>query len=99
MLCAEPKEHKRFRPGTWPAGIGFPAGRMGDRGDREVVYVPNVYVPFPAPRKGLLKTSTRRNAIEAVSIVNCSLAAISFSYSQLHAATNQVSVLTKWTFL
>ena len=49
MLCAEPKEHKRFRPGTRPGGIGFPAGRIGDRGDREIVYVPNVYVPFPAP--------------------------------------------------
>ena len=51
VLCAEPKEHKRFRPGTRPGGIGFPAGRIGDRGDREIVYVPNVYVPFPAPRK------------------------------------------------
>ena len=40
---------KRFRPGTRPGGIGFPAGRIGDRGDREIVYVPNVYVPFPAP--------------------------------------------------
>ena len=49
VLCAEPKEHKRFRPGTRPGGIGFPAGRIGDRGDREIVYVPNVYVPFPAP--------------------------------------------------
>ena len=29
--------------------IGYPAGRIGDRGDREIVYVPNVYVPFPAP--------------------------------------------------
>ena len=48
-LCAEPKEHKHFRPGTRPGGIGFPAGRIGDRGDRESVYVPNVYVPFPAP--------------------------------------------------
>ena len=48
VLCAEPKEHKRFRPGAWPGGIGFPAGRIGDRGDREIVYVPNVYVPFPA---------------------------------------------------
>ena len=48
VLCAEPKEHKRFRPGTRPGGIGFPAGRIGDRGDREIVYVPNVYVPFPA---------------------------------------------------
>ena len=51
VLCAEPKEHKRSRPGTRPGGIGFPAGRIGDRGDREIVYVPNVYVPFPAPRK------------------------------------------------
>ena len=51
VLCAEPKEHKRFRPGTRPGGIGFPAGRIGDRGDREIVYVPNVYVPFPAPKK------------------------------------------------
>ena len=49
VLCAEPKEHKRFRPGSRPGGIGFPAGRIGDRGDREIVYVPNVYVPFPAP--------------------------------------------------
>ena len=48
VLCAEPKEHKRFRPGTRPGGIGFPAGRIGDRGDREIVYVPNVCVPFPA---------------------------------------------------
>ena len=31
--------------------IGYPAGRIGDRGDREIVYVPNVYVPFPAPMK------------------------------------------------
>ena len=53
MLCAEPKEHKRFRPGTWPGGIGFPAGRIGDRGDREIVDVPNVYVPFPAPNYGV----------------------------------------------
>ena len=49
VLCAEPKEHKRFRPGTRPGGIGLPAGRIGDRGDREILYVPNVYVPFPAP--------------------------------------------------
>ena len=49
VLCAEPKEHKCFRPGARPGGIGFPAGRIGDRGDREIVYVPNVYVPFPAP--------------------------------------------------
>ena len=49
VLCAEPKEHKRFRPGTQLGGIGFPAGRIGDQGDREIVYAPNVYVPFPAP--------------------------------------------------
>ena len=49
VLCTEPKEHKRFRPGTRPGGIGFPAGRIGDRVDREIVYVPNVYVVFPAP--------------------------------------------------
>ena len=49
VLCAEPKENKCFRPGTRPGGIGFPAGRIGDWGDREIVYVPNVYVPFPAP--------------------------------------------------
>ena len=42
VLCAEPKEHKRFRPGTRPGGIS-------DRGDREIVYVPNVYMPFPSP--------------------------------------------------
>ena len=52
VLCAEPKEHKHFRPGTRPGGIGYPAGRIGDRGDREIVYVPNVYVPFPAPSFG-----------------------------------------------
>ena len=51
MCCVRnPKKHKRFRPGARPGGIGFPAGRIGDRGDREIVYVPNVYVPFPAPR-------------------------------------------------
>ena len=49
VLCAEPKEHKRFRPGTRPGGIGFPAGRIGDRGDREIVYVQIVDVPFLAP--------------------------------------------------
>ena len=41
VLCAEPKEHKHFRPGTRPGG-------SGTRGDREIVYMPNVYVPFPA---------------------------------------------------
>ena len=49
MLCAEPKKHKHFRPGTRPGGFGYPAGRIGDQGDREIVYVPNVCVPFPAP--------------------------------------------------
>ena len=29
---------------------GYSAGRIGDRGDREIVYVPNVFVPFLAPR-------------------------------------------------
>ena len=52
VLCAEPKEHKHFSSG-YPAGrIGYLAGRIGDRGDREIVYVPNVYVPFPAPSSG-----------------------------------------------
>ena len=46
VLCVEPKEHKHFRLGTRPGGFG----RIGDRGDREIVYVPNVYVPFPAPK-------------------------------------------------
>ena len=47
VLCAEPKEHKHFRPGTGqedsgtrPGGFGYPAGRIGDRGDREIVHVP-----------------------------------------------------------
>ena len=56
VLCAELKEHKHFRPGTRPGGFGFPAGRIGDRGDREIVYVPNVYVPFPALKEGSLFT-------------------------------------------
>ena len=52
MCCVwNPREHKRFRPGTRPGGIGFPAGRIGDRGDREIVYVPNVDVSFPAPNR------------------------------------------------
>ena len=53
VLCAEPKEYKHFRPGTRPGGFEYPAGRIGDRGDREIVYVPNVYVPSPAPSKAL----------------------------------------------
>ena len=40
-----------------PGGFGYPAGRIGDRGDREIVYVPNVYVPFPAPRSRKQETS------------------------------------------
>ena len=67
MLCAEPKEHKRFRPGTRPVGIGFPAGRIGDRGDREIVYVPNVYVPFPAPT--LLSSSASGGGTEVDAIL------------------------------
>ena len=73
VLCAEPKEHKCFRPGTRPGGIGFPAGRIGDRGDREIVYVPNVYVPFPAPRMGSkLKTAhSYQDAGERTSRLGC----------------------------
>ena len=43
VLCAEPKEHKHFCPGTRPGGL------IGDRGDREIVYVPHLYAPFLAP--------------------------------------------------
>ena len=28
VLCAEPKEHKHFRPGARPGGFGYPAGRI-----------------------------------------------------------------------
>ena len=28
VLCAEPKEHKHFRPGSRPGGFGCPAGRI-----------------------------------------------------------------------
>ena len=52
--------NKRFRPGARPGGIGFPAGRIGARGDREIVHVPNVYVPFPA----LLKLFPLRQEIK-----------------------------------
>ena len=46
-VCGNPR-NITFSSGC-PAGrIGYPAGRIGDRGDREIVYVPNVYVPFPA---------------------------------------------------
>ena len=44
VLCAEPKEHKHFRPGTRPGGFGYPAGRIGDRGDQEIVYVPKMFM-------------------------------------------------------
>ena len=30
-----------------------PAGRIGDRGDREIVHVPNLYVPFLVPTSNL----------------------------------------------
>ena len=33
---------------TFPSGC--PAGRIGDRGDREIAYVEDAYVPFLAPR-------------------------------------------------
>ena len=36
--------------GTETLSSGHPACRIGDQGDREIVYVPNVYVPFLAPR-------------------------------------------------
>ena len=68
VLCAEPKEHKRFRPGNRPGGIGFPAGRIGDRGDREIVYVPNVYVPFPAPSFGARDTSVRGRLVRNLNL-------------------------------
>ena len=32
-----PKEHKHFRPILPAERIGYPAGRIGDRGDREIV--------------------------------------------------------------
>ena len=46
--------------GTETFSSGYPAGRIGDRGDREIVYVPNVYVPFPAPN-GLLTYQTKNS--------------------------------------
>ena len=49
VLCAEPKEHKHFRPGTRLGGSGTRPGGSVTRVDGEIVYVPNVYVPFPAP--------------------------------------------------
>ena len=58
VLCAEPKEHKHFRPGTRPGGFGYPAGRIGDRGDQEIGDVPNVFVPFPAPIHGPMPGET-----------------------------------------
>ena len=69
VLCAEPKEHKRFRPGTRPGGIGFPAGRTGDRGDREIVYVPNVYVPSPAPNENLSPLDLQIKAFEPLPLL------------------------------
>ena len=45
MCCVRnPRNINIFvRPGTRPGG------RIGDRGHREIVYVPNVFVPFPGP--------------------------------------------------
>ena len=34
--------------------VRVPGRRIGDRGDREILYVPNVYVPFPAPISDIL---------------------------------------------
>ena len=34
------------RVGNPRFSCGYPAGRIGDRGDRGIVYVPNVYAPF-----------------------------------------------------
>ena len=31
--------------------FGYPTGRIGDRGAREIVHVPNAYVPFLAPTR------------------------------------------------
>ena len=36
---------------------GYPAGRIGDRGDREIVYVPNVYMCLSGPYKHLGQNS------------------------------------------
>ena len=50
-LCAVCGIQGIFNIFVWVPGredIGYPAGRIGDRGDREIVYVPNIYVPFPA---------------------------------------------------
>ena len=35
--------------------------RVPGRGDREIVYVPNVYVPFPAPKEGLAERGRIQN--------------------------------------
>ena len=40
VLCAEPKDIN--------ISVRYPAGRTGDQGDRDIVYVSNVYVPFLA---------------------------------------------------
>ena len=52
VLCAEPKEHKHFRPGTRPGGsvtgVTVPSVYVPN------VYVPNVYVPFMAPKYNLV---------------------------------------------
>ena len=49
VLCPEPKEHKHFRPGTRPGGSGTRPGGSVTGVTGKLFYVPNVYVPFPAP--------------------------------------------------
>ena len=46
---SRPVARGQFSSGYLAGRIGYPAGRIGDRGDQEIVYVPNVHVPFPAP--------------------------------------------------
>ena len=51
MCCVRnPRNIKTF-------SSGYPDRRVGDRGDREIVYVPNVYVPLLAPNNSLASTS------------------------------------------
>ena len=50
VLCAEPKEHKQFRPGTRPGGSVTEVTEKLFMYQTlcvcEIVYVPNLYVPF-----------------------------------------------------
>ena len=55
MCCVRNPRKINISSGYPPGRIGYPAGRIGDRGDREIFYVPNVYVPFPAPSEPLLE--------------------------------------------